>query len=315
MERKGVISLIIFFASILTLLYAIYYIQQLSLNIGIGAGAGIVASSNANIIVNVTIAQLLNNIPTLQLALSISYILFVLTIIMVIASGLQILNKRSGIEWPIIIGISALAYLLLSILLETSFIFAEPYLIFSLSTIGGAIVVLLSIYNAFGIIRIRHHAIRNIRIDPSKPYTNMIKLSDELFSKLSGDIKILDMHFDSLGLKNLAILLENSNISYLSVYVLANEDRIGGRFIKEYNDFKNELKNRNIIFEMRILNENDAIQQHERLLIDNSNAYKIPPFNIINRKSEHIVRTNYKDALIGFEYLWGRAKKLENLKE
>ena len=315
MERKSFVSIIIFFAAMLTLIYSIYYIQQLSLNIGIGAGIGIVASTNANIIVNATIAQLANNISTLQLALSISYMLFVLATLIVVLSGLQLLNKRIGMEWSVAIGISAIAYLSISILLETSFIFTEPYPIFLISTISGIIIILLSIYNLANIIQMRKHAIKNIRIDPSKPYTNMIKLSEELFSKLKGNIKILDMHFDSLGLKNLSILMDNNYILYSSVQLLANEDRLGARFIKEYNDFKKELKNKNIVFEIRILDENDAIQQHERLLIDNSNAYKIPPFNIINRKSEHIVRINHKDANNGFEYLWNRAKKLENMQE
>ena len=312
MERNNLISIVIFLAGILTLLYALYYIQQLSLNIGIGAGAGIIAGSNANIIVNVTIAQLANSIPALQFALSISYMLFVLSLIMVLVGGLQLFSKRAGMEWSVVMAIVSLAYIAISILLETSFVFAEPYTIFSLSTIAGFLILLLSAYNIIIIMRQRGRSFKNIRIDPSKPYSNMLKLSDELISKMNGNIKILDMHFDSIGLKNLAILLDLSKRNYTAIYVLTGHERMSSRFARECMEFRHEMQNKNIYFELRIMDVQDTSMQHERLMFDNTNAYKIPPFNIINKKSEHIVKMSHIDANRSFDKLWAQARKIEN---
>jgi hypothetical protein len=62
-----------------------------------------------------------------------------------------------------------------------------------------------------------------------------------------------------------------------------------------------------------VLDDGDAAKQHERLLLDGSEAYKIPPLNIINKKSEHITAVNRDDAARRFEDLWSRAIKFENI--
>jgi hypothetical protein len=121
-------------------------------------------------------------------------------------------------------------------------------------------------------------AVRQISINPDTPYSNM---------------RIL---------------------SYRSISVLAKSDRLNNEFEKSYTDFKNELKNKNVEFELRILSDKEAFKQHERMLIDDSSAYKIPPLNIINKKSEHIVSINSKDALHRFNTLWSEAVRFENFR-
>ena len=153
-----------------------------------------------------------------------------------------------------------------------------------------------------------------ISIDPQTPYTNVMILSKRLMSKLNGDIKILDMHFDANGLENLSRLLSGNLERYKSVSVLAKRDRLGSEFIRNYSDFKNELGNKGVAFELKVLNDMDAGEQHERVLMDGSSAYKIPPLNIINRKSEHIVSINHREAEARFNRLWTNSTKLENLK-
>jgi hypothetical protein len=153
---------------------------------------------------------------------------------------------------------------------------------------------------------------KNIGLDPLTPYTNMLKLSDQLTSKLSGHLKILDMHFDSIGLRNLAVLITNNERNYTAISVLAKKERFDSKFIKECRDFKEELSNKTIGFDIRIMNDEDTTMQHERLLIDDNHAYKIPPLNIINKKSEHILKISRKEASRRFDYIWSRATKLDN---
>ena len=56
----------------------------------------------------------------------------------------------------------------------------------------------------------------------------------------------------------------------------------------------------------------DAVEQHERMIMDSEKAYKIPPFNIINRKSEHIVQLEYSGSRKRFDDIWNRSTKIEN---
>ncbi|EQD46801.1 hypothetical protein B2A_08729, partial [mine drainage metagenome] len=63
-------------------------------------------------------------------------------------------------------------------------------------------------------------------------------------------------------------------------------------------------------FEVRVMNPEDAAAQHERFIVDSERAYKIPPLNIINKKSEHIVSIKHGEALRRFDYMWGRGRKV-----
>lgn len=162
----------------------------------------------------------------------------------------------------------------------------------------------------------RHQAItRNVSMDPQKPYTNLVTLSESLISRFGGSLNVLDMHFDSTGMRNLSILLHGNEPNFKSVNVLMGKERASSRFVKEYRDFKEELANSGIAFDVRVMNDEDFAQQHERLLYDDSYAYKIPPLNIINKKSEHIVGIKRREAAERFEYMWGRATKLENAEQ
>jgi hypothetical protein len=135
-------------------------------------------------------------------------------------------------------------------------------------------------------------------------------LSRELFSNLKGDVKIVDMHFDSAGMENLALLINDSKANYSKIYVLSNGERLGADFRKRYSNLVAELSNRKIYFEVRIMNTEDAAAQHERFIVDSGHAYKIPPLNIINKKSEHIVSIKHGEAMRRFDYMWGRGSKV-----
>ncbi len=153
---------------------------------------------------------------------------------------------------------------------------------------------------------------RSINISPETPYANMQLLKERLFSRFSGNLRIVDKHFNSEAMSNLYRLIEGSLENLSRIDVITSSEMLDTRFGDNYNDLRNELQKSNIDFEVRIMNPEDAKSQHERFIMDSDNAFKIPPLNIINRKSEHIVKVNFGESEKRFEYLYKRATKLDN---
>ena len=48
-----------------------------------------------------------------------------------------------------------------------------------------------------------HMMSSSVSIDPSTPFSNMINLQDEIFSKMGGHLRVIDKHFNSAALTNL----------------------------------------------------------------------------------------------------------------
>ncbi len=312
--KSNGLSVTIFVGSIVAMLYALYVIQQLSIAIGIGTGIA-VAGSTYNITFNSTIAAILNSLPTFRMGSGLTYLAFTLSIILFAVGIMQLFQNRPKRTTNIALAITALVYLVPVTLLQATFGLSEPLYLFAVSYIGCLMVLVPSIY---GIMESRVPAksrgmAKNIGLDPLTPYSNMLKLSQELTSKLNGHLKLLDMHFDSVGLRNLSALIMGNEGNYSAISVLAKKERFDQKFIKECRDFRDEMSNKGITFDARIMNDEDSSMQHERLLIDNNHAYKIPPLNIINKKSEHIVKIGRKEASRRFDYIWSRATKLDNL--
>ena len=213
--------------------------------------------------------------------------------------------------------ISSAIYLILIVILEFDFSFQGAFSTFPFAYLGGALVLVGGTYPLWKVYFKPPLAKRNVQpvsLSSDTPYSNMKLLSNRIMRKLNGEIKILDMHFDTNSLDNLMQLIASHMAQYRQISVLTSTTRLGASFEKSYGDFKNELANRNVIFDLRVLTPEDAAKQHERLLIDDSTAYKIPPLNIINKKNEHIVGVNHNEADRRFSDLWSKATKFENLR-
>lgn len=314
-NRGYALSALIFIGSIMAMMYAVFYMQQLSVALGINSG--IYASSRAyNITLSASDASLVGGLQALGLALQLSDLMFVFSIVLFAFATLQLFQTRKGASNAALIG-SAVLYVALAYILETGFEFTEPYLYFMIAVIGAALVALPSIYIVAVSSRPakRKGMARNIGLDPLTPYSNMQRLNSELTSKLRGNLRVLDMHFDSTGLRNLSVMLSGNEGNYRSVSVLCKGERVDAKFVKECRDFGEELSNKGVSFELRIMDQEDSMAQHERIMMDDSHAYKIPPLNIINRKNEHIVKIARAEAVRHFSNLWARATKVENLQQ
>ena len=297
----------------ISILSACHFMEKLAFAVGSYHEAlGIISAYNLS--PTSAILSLISQSTTMTVAMYFTFLMLPFSVIIFTIGAMWLFSKsHMGLSAATLV-ISSLMVILATALIESMINF--PYTIFIISYVGGIIPFLVGAYLFIDVRRKpgTARAARPINIDPQTPYTNVMVLSKRLMSKLSGDIKILDMHFDANGLENLSRLM-NGNLEKLkSVSVLTKRDRLGSEFIRGYMDFKNELGNKGIAFELKVLSDGDASEQHERMLIDGDTAYKIPPLNIINRKSEHIVSINHHEAEERFNKLWLNSTKLENLK-
>lgn len=299
----------------LSVFYVFHYMQVLSYSLGAYAEAATLIDANS---INATSSMLaiISGSSSLRLALYLTYAMLPFALVMLAVGMLWFFAKAYSKLTGAVLLLSSAAYLLTVAVLENNITFHSTPLGLSIVCLSGVMAIIAGA-QAFGLFSgaapdTRRRAVQ-IGIDPEMPYTNMQILSNRLMGRLSGEVKILDMHFDVNALDNLARLTSKNTDKYTKICILSKRDRLGDKFSSAYKDFKDELLARRIEFELRVLTEDDASKQHERLLLDGSEAYKIPPLNIINRKSEHITPVKLEEASQRFNELWTRSMKYENL--
>ncbi len=299
--------------SFITLFYVFYIMQGLSYSYG--AASGMASMINTyNLTVSRHVLEAISSAATIKILLKITDILLFVGISSFAMSVLWLFTKTYEKIARTILVFNSSIFLLLSIILQLESVISAGISLLWLLYLGSALPLGAGIYGILFIRRQkRSRGAAIIPIDPSKPYTNMLTISNRMMRKLAGDIKILDMHFDERSLNNLIRLITSSKGQYNSLSIVTGSERIDAKFKRLCNDFKNELKNDKINFELRIMTDDDFNSQHERMILDDLTAYKIPPLNIINKKSEHIVKIKYTSARGRFDKLWGRATKFENI--
>ena len=304
-------------ASFAMIMLLFYFDRIISFSIGLGSGISIVAniygSVNRTILSNSSLSSIVASVPTLKLAIYIIYLMLLFDIVILSISISWIFSKQYIKFTSILLAFSAFIGIILLAIMQFNFSFNQFTLLAAYYTMSFIVMFIgVAVFVQQEKSARTTHA-QSLEINPNTPYSNLFRISSKIFSRLSGDVYILDMHFDLKGLENLSKLLQISqNAQISSISILSKKDRIAGEFEKWYFDFEKELKNKGIRFELRILVDQDAQEQHERLLIDSARAYKIPPLNIINKKSEHIVSIDYKSSRARFDTIWSRSLKFEN---
>jgi len=149
-----------------------------------------------------------------------------------------------------------------------------------------------------------------IKMRPDKPFQNYLTIG-QLLQSLSGDILVEDKDFDEEGLK---LLHENLNLQQIRrLRVLLSTSHVSDRFKKMAALFKNELGTKMEI-EFRVVDEQDGKELHDRYIIDDINAYNVPPLNIIHKKLSDIKLLNDRGLTLDLlNKYWDRARKLEKL--
>jgi len=312
-------SMLLILASFALALVAMYVLEVFSFSYGLGVGAILQARSNLNATIAAPLYYDVQNLPFLHRSIYESYILLAIATIALLSAMIIYTNRAN--RFSAIIHRYSLLHLVMSLLFIALFFIALSE---TNITIGGlygyviylAMIIAVAIDLYFEIslhlrTRTKSGMRTNLGIEPTKPFTNIVRLRDEVFSRLSGYVRIIDKNINSDAIENLHRLLEN-NSTIKEVSIITTAMSLDSSFNKNYNDFKEELGNRGIAVSLMLMADQDAVAQHERIIFDEKNAFKIPPLNIINKKSEHITRIKLSDARKRYEELAKGSIKYEN---
>ena len=317
--------LLLFLSSLILLAASVLMIQLVSVAYGVGAGASIQSAADHSNVTSILEPSAENLNPLYATILS-EYMVFIVGIGMLISSVLIYKNKSN------IANSEARGYVFLNAsltLIYTTLFFIIP--LFFVNIIKAQIIsvsnyyyiaVYLSIIMALSIdsyiILSKYinpsapHRRKSLAIDPSKPYTNLLRIKDEIFSQLNGNVFIVDKHMNSEGIENFSRLFMGNGNSVPEVKILTSKEMLDARFSRNYLDCKAEAENYGTQISVFVMSDEDAVSQHERFIFDDKNAYKVPPFNIMHKKSEHITRLNMNEARRRFNELQKRSIKYEN---
>ncbi len=306
-------------ASLVMAAASLYVMEILAINYG--AGLAIVGLANKTVNTTINVPAIAAQVGNLQSAMQETYLLALIAFGL-LGAALVIYVARHRRFGPVTkrytllhITLSVLyAGLFYLILLNLQINYLSSfYFVTVFAAIGAAIAI--DAYLQFTITTKSPGASRTsagMRIEPGSPYTNLLNLRDTIFSKLQGDVRIVDKHFNSSAISNLHRLLETNLANIQKLEILSSKEMFDAKFNDNYTDFKNELSNKGVLLNFMLMSDADSVEQHERFVFDDSRAYKIPPLNIINKKSEHIVSLRVGEARSRFNALMRNATKYDN---
>ncbi|MGI0141710.1 MAG: hypothetical protein ACREBF_03625 [Candidatus Micrarchaeales archaeon] len=310
--------LLLLLGSALLISTGVYFVQIFSLQYGIGAGA--VVQSNAD---NTNVAQnlqgLASQLDALNRLVMESYLAVILGVLALLLAFLLYLNRHNRYDevnrrYIMLHTTVSAIYIVLFAIIYSSFIHSTLSFMVYLGFFGMIVCIISDAYFEYSA-RLSHSrkvANKNITIDPQTPYSNIQNLRGKLFSNLKGNIRIVDKHFNSDAIANLHRLFSGDLGGIDSISVMTSGDMIDSYFGNDYRDLVKEFRNNNVEFEVKVMSGDDAGSQHERFLFDDVNAFKIPPLNIIHKKSEHITKINLNEARDRYTELSQRATKIDN---
>ena len=315
-ELRSVLFTLIFVASLIMFAGSVYMVKQVAELYGAGAGAVLQARADGTQVVQ-SITPVSSNLGLFHIGAVISYVLAIIAVIL-FGSALVMVAKRSeedashALTYGLLNSAFVAIYLImLAVLLSYFYSYmSQPYLFVICA--GVVLSILANFYLQYEL-RMKpsaHLMSSSVSINPSTPFSNMINLQDEIFSKLSGHLRIIDKHFNTAALMNLSRLIDGQTANLSAITVITSKEMQDGKFSAGASEFEKELLAKGIPAEIRVMDQKDAAEQHERLMMDDTVAYKIPPFSIINRKSEHVTKVKAAEARARFHQLYARAGKI-----
>ncbi len=313
------VSILLVSASLVLLANGIYTIMTFSIQYGIGIGAALQSLQTNTTVVSALQFVAGNYATLLYQTLLESFLLTAIGVAMFAIALAMLVHGSNRFESYIrrympIHGAMALMYIVVLFIIHATYSFTPFSSNLFATYVALAICILLDIYMEYRMhaIALGRMGIRGININPATPYANLMKLRDSLFGSLSGDVRIVDKHFNSAAVANLYRLLPEGASGINSVSIITSQEMLNSGFEWDCRDLMQELKSRGMSLEVRIMNSVEATEQHERFIFDDNNAYKIPPMNIINKKSEHIVKMSIVDARRRFGQLVNNSVRLDN---
>ncbi|MDE1761719.1 MAG: hypothetical protein KGH59_03055 [Candidatus Micrarchaeota archaeon] len=305
-------------ASALLIAGSAYFIQIFSMQYGVGGGA-LIQSTSDNSVVVAGLQQFSTQLSGLYRSVIESWLSLILATLLLMISFMLYLGRANRFDEAsrrnLMLHLTvSVIYIILFGIIYSGFVHQVISVLLYLGIFGMLACVITDAYLEYSVLvsANKRPGARSISINPETPYTNMQVLRSQLFSMLKGNIRIVDKHFNSEALANLHRLIASEIDDIDSISIITSQEMLDGEFSNDYKDFYKELKNKEVGLEVKVMTPEDASAQHERFILDDENAFKVPPLNIINRKSEHITKINLHDARKRFDYLHQRALKLEN---
>lgn len=311
--------LLLLLASFILSAASLYVSDILAINYGVGAGA-LIQSKADNTNVTSILVPTTNELNVLHRAWLEAYILFAIAIAMLGSAFMIYLNRsvktrQAARRYTLLHLALTFIYVALFFIVLSSFSFNLTGIYFWAIYASMFVAVCVDAYLELVIHSPKLKSIRqhgDVRLEPEKPFSNIVALRDTVFATLNGHLRIVDKHFNSDAIGNLHRLIETNLQSIKTIDILTSPSMFDYAFQQNYTDFRNELGNAGIEFNFMIMSDADSSDQHERFVFDDTHAFKTPPLNIINRKSEHVTKLKLKDAVNRFEQLSQNAMKYEN---
>lgn len=134
-------------------------------------------------------------------------------------------------------------------------------------------------------------------LSPETPFTNEMKIR-EIIRGSESCIYWFDKYFTRRGLEYLIQEIDESEIE--EIRILTGTKQTDHRLRRDFEKFKEELQERDIESEMKVISGEDAADIHDRWLLSENQSYNIPSINTIGRGqyteiSESSTRPPFKD--------------------
>ncbi len=319
-RNVGLAYVILSIGSLMLIFGSIYLVYKLSLLYGVGVGAATQSLAYNKSVTSAVASLVLGNSGIGQGILE-SFVAFVVALAAGASSFILLLSRRelpskSTSKYTFMGAILSVVFILLFFLSSSSIPLGYNSM-YELLPYFGFIISIGSIAYIEYVIRTRQRYMPSrgkmaMAIDPSRPFSNIMSMQEQLFSNMAGHVRVVDKHFNSTALQNFYRLINKDIGNFTKITILTSREMLGASFPQEINDFRTELTGAGIELDVRLMDAKDTVEQHERILMDDRIAYKVPPFNIINTRSEHITKINFKEADSRFAQLYSRAIKLNN---
>jgi hypothetical protein len=317
------LTIILGIASLVLLIGAIFILQLFS--VAYGAIAGVIyqnSVTNANNTVIPAFAGSASNINSIYNSVLVQYVVILISVVMLV-SAVFLYRYRVNLfssdarGYTTLHGTMIVFYILLFFInLSNSTlpisVFNPLYLYAVYLAMAVCVMIDTYIFLSRYLLPGKAPTNRDLSIDPSRPYSNLLKMRDSIFSRLNGRIGVVDKHMNSIGIENFHRLIRGNYDSIAEINILTSRDMLDSDFSQNYLDCKSEAETNGVRFNILLMAEDDAAAQHERFIFDNRSAFKVPPFNIIHKKSEHITRLKLPEVKKRFDELYRRSIKYEN---
>ena len=135
-------------------------------------------------------------------------------------------------------------------------------------------------------------------VRPEEPYSNVLRLR-QLLRDSEEYLWWVDLHFPARGLEELIYSVDPSLVK--EVKILSGPANVDQRTRKDFIRFQEELKNKGISAEWRILQG----FSHDRFIVSKNHCYNVPPINSLLRgQYSEILETPNRPP---FDQWWSKA--------